>query len=118
MRGAILPLPQYAFMAWCSVKRKAQGQLYLIFAMIGTECANVLWKECCLLLRSTCFYYEVMETDGLHRVKNIGVVLVCFYVGVVLAFIQKNLGKTRNIRISVSGFHSEYESVSLIRVMV
>jgi hypothetical protein len=27
MRGAILPLPQYAFVAWCSVK--AQGQLYL-----------------------------------------------------------------------------------------
>jgi len=26
MRGAILPLPQYAFMAWCLVK--AQGQLY------------------------------------------------------------------------------------------
>jgi len=28
MRRAIPPLPQYAFMAWCSVK-KAQGQLYL-----------------------------------------------------------------------------------------
>jgi len=27
MRGAILPLMQYAFMTWCSVK--AQGQLYL-----------------------------------------------------------------------------------------
>jgi hypothetical protein len=27
MRGAIPPLPQYAFMAWCSVK--AQGHLYL-----------------------------------------------------------------------------------------
>jgi hypothetical protein len=27
MRGAILSLPQYAFMPWCSVK--AQGQLYL-----------------------------------------------------------------------------------------
>jgi len=27
MRGVIPPLPQYAFMAWCSVK--AQGQLYL-----------------------------------------------------------------------------------------
>jgi hypothetical protein len=26
MGGAIFPLPQYAFMAWCSVK-KAQGQL-------------------------------------------------------------------------------------------
>jgi hypothetical protein len=28
MRGAILPLLQYSFMAWCSVK-KAQGQMYL-----------------------------------------------------------------------------------------
>jgi hypothetical protein len=27
MSGAIHPLPQYAFMAWCLVK--AQGQLYL-----------------------------------------------------------------------------------------
>jgi hypothetical protein len=27
MSGAIPPLPQYAFMAWCLVK--AQGQLYL-----------------------------------------------------------------------------------------
>jgi len=27
MNGAVYPLPQYAFMAWCSVK--AQGQLYL-----------------------------------------------------------------------------------------
>jgi hypothetical protein len=29
MRGAIPPLLQYTFMAWCSVK-KAQGQLYLL----------------------------------------------------------------------------------------
>jgi hypothetical protein len=29
MGGAIPPLPQYAFMAWGSVKKKAQGQLYL-----------------------------------------------------------------------------------------
>jgi len=28
MRGAIHPLPQYAFMGWCSVK--AQGQLYVL----------------------------------------------------------------------------------------
>jgi hypothetical protein len=28
MRGSVLLLPQYVFMAWCSVK-KAQGQLYL-----------------------------------------------------------------------------------------
>jgi hypothetical protein len=30
MRGAIPPLAQYSFMAWCSVK-KAQGQLGLTF---------------------------------------------------------------------------------------
>jgi hypothetical protein len=29
MNGAIPPLPQYAFMAWCSVK--ALGQLYLLY---------------------------------------------------------------------------------------
>jgi hypothetical protein len=33
MSGAIPPLPQYAFMASCSVKKKAQGQLYLYQVM-------------------------------------------------------------------------------------
>jgi hypothetical protein len=39
MRGAIPPLPQYAFMAWCSVQKKAQGQLYLYlyFLNIGSR---------------------------------------------------------------------------------
>jgi len=37
IRGAIPPLPQYAFIAWCSVK--AQGQLYKE-ANIGTFCTN------------------------------------------------------------------------------
>jgi len=32
MSGAIPPLPQYAFIAWCSVK-KAQEQLYLAFTL-------------------------------------------------------------------------------------
>jgi hypothetical protein len=32
MHGTTLPLPQYAFMAWCSVK--AQGQLYLTSIII------------------------------------------------------------------------------------
>jgi hypothetical protein len=35
MRGAMPPLPQYAFMAWCSVK--AQGQLYLYICRKGTR---------------------------------------------------------------------------------
>jgi hypothetical protein len=34
MSGTIPPLPQYAFMTWCSVK--AQGQLYLYLYWMGT----------------------------------------------------------------------------------
>jgi hypothetical protein len=33
MGGAVPPLPQYAFMAWCSVGG-AQGQLYLYLFII------------------------------------------------------------------------------------
>jgi hypothetical protein len=37
MSGAILPLPQYTLMAWCSVMIKAQGQIYLyLSSLIGT----------------------------------------------------------------------------------
>jgi hypothetical protein len=39
MRGAIPPLPQYAFMAWCSVK--AQGQLYLYLYLCLTKYDSV-----------------------------------------------------------------------------
>jgi len=35
MSGAIPALPQYAFMAWCSVK--AQGQLYIYFTLLDTQ---------------------------------------------------------------------------------
>jgi hypothetical protein len=55
MSGAIPPLPQHAFMAWCLVK--AQGQLYLFIAcqtdslssertemyLRGTICEDVDW---------------------------------------------------------------------------
>jgi hypothetical protein len=45
MRGAIPPFPQYAFMAWCSVK--AQGKLYL-FYFINTQrtCGKYFWRAC------------------------------------------------------------------------
>jgi hypothetical protein len=29
IRGAVFPLPQYALMAWCLIKKKEQGPLYL-----------------------------------------------------------------------------------------
>jgi hypothetical protein len=55
MRGATLPLAQYAFMAWCS--RKAQGQLYVYICLyrysfenssystdVYVELPSFLWK--------------------------------------------------------------------------
>jgi hypothetical protein len=54
MSGAIHPLPQYAFMAWCSVK--AQGQLYLYcsqsFIQCEVEALSVREKQLELALNS------------------------------------------------------------------
>jgi hypothetical protein len=40
MRGAVRTLPQYAFMAWCSVK--AQDELYLLQMMLSFYCTKVI----------------------------------------------------------------------------
>jgi hypothetical protein len=53
MGGAIHPLPQYAFMAWCLVK--AQGQLHLftscITILVSTlGCVRILEQHSSLLL--------------------------------------------------------------------
>jgi peptidoglycan/LPS O-acetylase OafA/YrhL len=42
MRGAILPLPQYAFMAWYSVQ--VQGQFYLTLPLLYVLIAKMLLK--------------------------------------------------------------------------
>jgi hypothetical protein len=45
MSGAIPQLPQYAFMAWCSVE--TQGQLYLLPTAQKNEWApKLIWKWC------------------------------------------------------------------------
>jgi hypothetical protein len=46
MRGAKPPLPQYAFMAWCSVK--AQGQLYLLPLCLWRVAQGQLYLYRCL----------------------------------------------------------------------
>jgi hypothetical protein len=52
MRGAISPLPQYAFMAWCSVK--AQGQLYIYLTKEAKRLSKMirvlLFGEYCQIL--------------------------------------------------------------------
>jgi hypothetical protein len=49
MCGAIPPLPQYAFMAWCLVK--AQGQFYL-YLYLNTEKVGRTERENWILLSS------------------------------------------------------------------
>jgi hypothetical protein len=62
MSGAIPPLPQYAFMAWCSVK--AQGQLYLTFYFLK---GDAVFSYCCNLFGSVQdqfpkgIFYEILE---------------------------------------------------------
>jgi hypothetical protein len=46
MNGAILSLPQYAFMAWCSVK--AQGQLYLYLPDVANKLLRVPTENKCI----------------------------------------------------------------------
>jgi hypothetical protein len=55
MSGAISPLPQYALMAWCSVK--AQGQLYLLlylylFTFSRSTQMRIILK--CILMEQVC----------------------------------------------------------------
>jgi hypothetical protein len=44
MSGAVPPLPQYAFMGWCSAK-KAQGQLLSYRRIMANNELGRKWKE-------------------------------------------------------------------------
>jgi hypothetical protein len=49
-----ISIPQYAFMAWCSVKNKAQGQLYFIeFEFISFTIARLSAAPCILKCEQT-----------------------------------------------------------------
>jgi hypothetical protein len=41
MSGTIHALPQYAFMEWCWIKKRAQGQLYLYYII---NYVGVIWR--------------------------------------------------------------------------
>jgi len=40
MCGAIAPFPQYASMAWCSVKRKYRGNFYIPLSVVRHSSQN------------------------------------------------------------------------------
>jgi hypothetical protein len=56
MRESTPPLPQY-FIAWCSVKKKAQAQLYLLplLSVVGILSSVKLPTASLLFTRSTAF---------------------------------------------------------------
>jgi hypothetical protein len=59
MSGAIPTLPQYAFMAWCSVK--AQGQLY-IYLYLYTPLGRCVYLKKCTVI-SSCFLSSLVLTN-------------------------------------------------------
>jgi hypothetical protein len=48
MSGAISPLPQHAFMVWCSVKAQGQLYLYLYLTCCGIAFSAVVTFFLCL----------------------------------------------------------------------
>jgi hypothetical protein len=57
MSGAVPPLAQYAFMAWCSAK--AQGQLYLyLLVERGTTGANNVTNATATQRTKTCVFRQ------------------------------------------------------------
>jgi hypothetical protein len=49
MSGVVLPLPQYSFMAWCSVKKKKHRENFTFTCMMTSESVQTTWymKENC-----------------------------------------------------------------------
>jgi len=62
MRGFVAPLLQYAFMAWCSV-RKAQAQLcltfYSIIYSVGSSSVGIVTKLFLFINASRCWAHPV-----------------------------------------------------------
>jgi len=64
MHGAIFPLPQYAFMAWCSVK--AQGQLYHYFLVCGKTCIDWYCPQNTVCMHThACMHAEIQVSASL-----------------------------------------------------
>jgi hypothetical protein len=53
IRGTILPLPEYAFMAWCSVKAKGQLDLYVYSIALSDQLLYSLERLISFSLRIT-----------------------------------------------------------------
>jgi hypothetical protein len=62
MSGAIPPFPQYAFMAWCSVK--SLGQLYFYLYFTNREEAKINGENYIIRSFRTCSLHPVLLLKG------------------------------------------------------
>jgi hypothetical protein len=63
MSGAIILLPQYVFIAWCSVK--AQGQLYLFYRNAAHSCRNERKTNVDWVLNYCTYAYQYLAMETL-----------------------------------------------------
>jgi hypothetical protein len=76
MRGTIIQLPQYAFMAWCSVKKKTGTNLPLPLPYSTLYFINLLIKTLYLVMKLfviLCFFsrgYEEMFLFLIYKRNN------------------------------------------------
>jgi hypothetical protein len=100
MSGAIHPLPQYAFMAWCLVK--AQGQLYLYLYFLFTElfvslCVpSVVFFQLPLVFNLKFRSSSTLNHPYLHRIACL-FFCVCYY---------NNLMHPWALKVSAKNVHS------------
>jgi hypothetical protein len=109
MRGAISPLPQYAFMAWCLVKHRDNFTLplplHLHIRSVGRRLRCLLQSECVLFraskLEEVC--YVTQQTD-IRLLRQYEVWLWYFRIG----FISKHTCTLRAWRRAPESFRELY----------
>jgi hypothetical protein len=99
MSGAVPPLPQYAFVAWCSVK--AQGQLYLCLLperKAGLVGPGHVWED---------------DIDQLRTMHDISQIRYPSLSGFICCFREKrDIAVSQQLGFSATQFmgYTEYES--------
>jgi hypothetical protein len=79
MSGATPPLPQYAYMAWCSAK--AQGQLYLYHHVDGDSRRNRSLQRLTVIFS---FYYHKSDVALIYTDLCAGLLAVLINVAVTI----------------------------------
>jgi len=71
MRGAIPPLPQYAFMKWCSVKGQGQINIFTFYGLCGSDLKQNIFYEIQKLISR-----NVSVLENLNVIQGFGIKLL------------------------------------------